>query len=587
MRYDLAELDQRRIMASLRAKPTTTRTLRIAVLADFATQHLIPLLRGLFARNQIEAEIHAGDYDTIETEIHDPGSELYAFNPKFIVILCATQKLTARFYASADAGDFIARETGRLAQLWSAVRARCSATIIQGNYITPSERSFGHYELMVDVSLGHAVSRINAHMVQDARHAGNVLLCDIDHIAGEIGRRHWFDERLWHIAKYPCRVEHLPLIAQGIVDVALAVLGPFVKCVILDLDNTLWGGVIGDDGVDGITLGGYDEGEAFVAFQRFILSLKQRGIILAVVSKNEHAAAIQPFHTHPDMVLRETDIAVFIANWNNKADNIRRVQEILNIGFDSMVFLDDNPFERGLVREMLPEVIVPELPEDPSLYLRAIADLNLFDTASYSAADGKRNDQYREEAQRALARDAFTDISDYLRSLDMRLKAERFRPANLARIVQLMQRSNQFNLTTSRFSEAACQAMMADTAQFVPFTITLSDKYGDYGLICVAVLKIAGDALEIAEFLMSCRVLKRGVEAFAMNEIVKLAQRSGCGKVTGRYLRTAKNDMVRNFYADFGFICTDELEGGSSAWALDVAAWAPRQVFITPDVNEI
>ncbi len=587
MRYDTAELDQRRIMASLREKATTTRTLRIAVLADFATQHLIPLLRGLFARNQIEAEIYAGDYDTIETEIHDPGSDLYAFNPKFIVILCASQKLTARFHAATDAASFIARETGRLAQLWAAVRSRSAATIIQGNYITPSERGFGHYERMVEVSLGHAVANINAQMIAEARAAGNVLLCDLDHIAGEIGRRNWFDERLWHIAKYPCRVEHMPLIAQAVVDVALAVLGPFVKCVILDLDNTLWGGVIGDDGVEGITLGGYDEGEAFVAFQRFILSLKQRGIILAVVSKNEHAAAIQPFQSHPDMVLRESDIAVFIANWNNKADNIRRVQEILNIGFDSMVFLDDNPFERGLVREILPEVIVPELPEDPSLYLRAIADLNLFDTASYSAADGKRNDQYREEAQRALLRDAFTDISDYLASLDMRLKAERFRPANLARIVQLMQRSNQFNLTTSRFSEAACQAMMADTAQFVPFTLTLSDKFGDYGLICVAVLKIAPPAVEVVEFLMSCRVLKRGVEAFAMNEIVGVALRSGCTRVLGRYLRTAKNDMVRNFYADFGFTCTAELDCGSSEWALDVSAWVPRQVFITADINEI
>ena len=265
-----------------------------------------------------------------------------------------------------------------------------------------------------------------------------------------------------------------------------------MKCVVLDLDNTLWGGVIGDDGLEGIALGEFDEGEAFVGFQKFIRELKRRGIILAVVSKNEHANAVLPFREHPHMALKEEDISVFVANWDNKADNIRLIQKTLNIGFDSLVFLDDNPFERNIVREFLPEVVVPELPEDPSLYLQSLADLNLFETASFSEADLQRADQYREEAQRELTKTHFTNINDYLTSLGMEIRLERFNAFNLPRIAQLIQRSNQFNLMTRRYGEAACEAMMKDPS-VAPLTLRLADKFGDYGLISVVILKHAGE----------------------------------------------------------------------------------------------
>jgi FkbH-like protein len=589
MRYDPATIDYLDLVSAARELDVSAadKTLRLAVVADFATQHLVPPLKVLFARNGIRAEIYEADYDSIDTDILNPASELYAFEPKYVAILVATEKLKARLYHAEDRLDMADQEVGRFVNLWDTLKQHSGATVIQGNFVTPSERAFGHYEMKVADSIGSVVADINRRITLAARDARSVLLCDVDHLAGEVGRQNWSDETLWTLSKGLCRLDYLPLLAQAIVDIAMAGEGSFAKCVVLDLDNTLWGGVIGDDGLSGIVLGGYDEGEAYVGFQRFLKELKRRGIILAVVSKNDEHNALAPFREHPNMVLKEDDIAVFVANWENKADNIRTIQSVLNIGFDSMVFIDDNPMERDLVRQFLPEVVIPELSDDPALYLRSLAQQELFETASYSSADRDRPTQYREEARRTIARTAYTDINDYLGSLAMTIKLERFAPATLPRIAQLIQRSNQFNLTTRRYNEAACEAMMQAGDACIPFTVTLADKFGDYGLIAVVVLKPDGNALEIDTFLMSCRVLKRGVEQFVMNQIFGLASRLGLACVVGRYLRSAKNGMVQNFYADFGFRQVEGSDGGDTVWALEPSAYAARTTFMTPLALEL
>jgi FkbH-like protein len=524
------------------------KVIRIALLADCATQHLADIMRAIAARNNVQAEVYEGNYDGVDIEILDANSALYAFQRAF--------------------------------------RAQSQATIIQSTFVLPSERAFGNYELKVADSVGSIVAEINYRLAVKAREAKNVLLNDVDFLAASVGRAQWLDGRMWNMAKTPCRLEHLPLLAQSMLDTVFAASGMITKCLVLDLDNTLWGGVIGDDGLEGIALGEFDEGEAFVAFQTFIRELKRRGIILAVVSKNEHANAVLPFREHPHMALREEDISVFVANWDNKVDNIRIVQKTLNIGFDSLVFLDDNPFERNIVRQFLPEVVVPDLPEDPSEFLQAIAELNLFETASYSEADRQRADQYREEAQRELAKTSFTNINDYLASLGMQIKLERFNAFNLPRIAQLIQRSNQFNLMTRRYGEAACEAMMHDES-VAPLTFKLSDKFGDYGLISVVILKTSGEDVEIDEYLMSCRVLRRGVESFAMNNIFAYAARQGAKRVVGHYIPTKKNDMVKDFFKSFRFEKISEDGEGASEWALAVDDYGPREVFMTPVVNEL
>jgi FkbH-like protein len=588
MKHAALSLDYFALAKEAKALNTSgaAKVIRVALLADCATQHLAEITRAIAARNNVQAEVYEGNYDGVDLEILDPGSALYAFNPQFVVILLSSEKLKAHLYASHDRRGFADETIGRLENLWAAFRAHSPATIIQSTFVLPSERAFGNYELKVAESVGSIFTEINYRLAIKARESKNVLLNDVDFLAASVGRTQWFDARMWNMAKTPCRLEHLPLLAQSLLDTVLAASGMFAKCVVLDLDNTLWGGVIGDDGLEGIALGEFDEGEAFVAFQTFIRELKRRGIILAVVSKNEHAAAVLPFREHPHMVLKEEDISVFVANWDNKADNIRLVQKTLNIGFDSLVFLDDNAFERNIVRQFLPDVVVPDLPEDPSLYLQTLAGLNLFETASFSEADLQRADQYREEAKRELTKTHFTNINDYLTSLGMEIRLERFNPFNLPRIAQLSQRSNQFNLMTRRYGEAACEAMMSDPS-VAPLTVKLADKFGDYGLISVVILKHAGSDVEIDEYLMSCRVLQRGVENFTMNNIFSHAALLGAKRVTGHYLPTKKNEMVKNFFKSFGFEKIADGDGGASQWALAVEAYQPRETFMTPVANEL
>lgn len=551
------------------------KKVKLAFLTDCASQHLSMLVEVAGAHRGLDVQVHEAEYDTIELEVFNPSSALYAFDPDFIVIIKSAEKLKTKFYGAphANAAEDVVKH---LNSIWNAIKSQSRATIIQSTFVLPLERPFGNFGRKLPTALDRFFSDVNNKLVECAREERQVLLNDVDHLAATVGRRHWIDEKMWALAKEPCAPEYMPILAHNIIDLIGTGVGKVVKCVVLDLDNTLWGGVIGDDGLEGIRLGDLEDGDAFVAFQHFILSLKKRGIILAVCSKNDHHNAILPFQNHPEMVIKETDIAVFVANWNNKADNIRYIQETLNIGLDSIVFLDDNPFERNLVREMLPDVIVPELPEDPSQYIRAVASLNLFETTSFSETDAERADMYRVEAQREQAKTGFERIEDYLISLDMAISLERFNAFNLPRIAQLIQRSNQFNLTTRRYSESDCEQLMNDRDEAFPFTLTLEDRFGNYGLISVIVLRRTADAMIIDEYLMSCRVLQRGVENFAMNNVFDLAKKIGVCKVKGTYIPSKKNGMVKDFYAGFGFDKVDELPDGTTEWSLDTEAYADR-----------
>ena len=338
-------------------------------------------------------------------------------------------------------------------------------------------------------------------------------------------------------------------------------------------------GVVGDDGWEGIQIGhGLGIGKAFTEFQQWIKKLKNRGIILAICSKNFEDKAKEPFENNPEMVLKLNDIAVFIANWNNKVDNIRTIQRILNIGFDSMVFLDDNPFERNMVRENIPDISVPELPEDPSEYLEYLYSLNLFETASYSEGDKDRTKQYQVEAQRVSFQKSFSNEEDYLKSLNMVSEIKDFDKFNIPRVAQLSQRSNQFNLRTVRYTEDEITDIENDD-DYAKFSFTLKDKFGDNGLVCVIIMKkIDESTLFIDTWFMSCRVLKRGMENFTLNTIVDWAQRNGYKNIIGEYLPTLKNGMVANHYANLGF---KKMEGtATDRFILDVTNYEPKVCFI-------
>ena len=310
MRYSAETLDYSALMKEAAALdvPPGAKTVKVAILADCAIQQLALLLKALAARNGVALDVYEGGYDSIDLEILNPDSSLYAFEPQYLIVLLSSEKLKARLYDSADRMAFAADTIGRIEGLWGAFGARSAATIVQSTFVLPSERAFGNYELKAADSVGAIFTEINYRLAVRARSAKNVLLSDVDFLAASIGRQQWLDPRLWNMAKIPCRLDHLPRLAQSLLDTVLAATGIFIKCVVLDLDNTLWGGVIGDDGLEGIALGEFDEGEAFVGFQKFIRELKRRGIILAVVSKNEHANAILPFKQHPFMALKEEDM---------------------------------------------------------------------------------------------------------------------------------------------------------------------------------------------------------------------------------------------------------------------------------------
>lgn len=565
-----------------RLVPGHGEKLKLALLADVSTQHLIPVLRVLFADAGIEVEIYEADYDTIQLQAYNPDSQLYSFQPQIVVILQSLMKLKGKFYDfPGDRSTFSHLQADSIEGLWGIIQSRSQASIIQSNFAVPYERPFGNFGQKVTGNLQDAVRELNRELALRAQLQPGVFINDIDHIAAWVGRRHFLDERLWGLAKSLCALEFLPDVAQNIVDIALASIGRAVKCVVLDLDNTLWGGVVGDDGLEGIGLGDLDEGGAFRSFQQYLRELSRRGIMLAVCSKNNETLARQVFQEHPGMVLKEEHIATFVANWEDKATNIHRIRETLNIGFDSMVFLDDNPFERNLVRQLIPQIIVPELPEEPALYVRFLSELNLFETASHSNLDAKRNALYQDQQKREAESGKFRDLNEYLQSLDTEATFRRFEHANMSRIAQLIQRSNQFNLTTRRYAESECEAM-ANNPDFFPFTITLRDRFGDFGLINIVILRLRRPdrAIEIDTFLMSCRVLQRGVEEYAMNKIFEYARQCGYESVTGRYIPTAKNVMVKDFFHRFGFLPVGGPESEGSEWTLSVNDYVPRKVMI-------
>ncbi len=585
MKYGLEELDYMRLCREAKRIPPQegAKKLKIAVMADFSSQQLTLVLKALCHKSGLAAEILEAEFDSIDHMILAQDSALEAFLPDHIVLLESTQALRNRYGSfKGSAQEFASEKIQELERRWNKIRQKYpKATILQTNYVLPYERPFGNYGNRVSGSFLSSVQHINEAVSKGSVSGANIFRLDIESLASYVGKKTWFDERLWSLYKYPCALEFLPFIAQSIVDVAVALQGGGIKCVILDLDNTLWGGIVGDDGVDGIQLSHGEEGEAFLLFQSFLLDLKKRGVLLAACSKNDPENAKLPFTQRPEMILKLDDFAVFVANWEDKPGNIRLIQETLNIGFDSLLFLDDSAFERNFVRQALPDVVVPEMPEDPAQFVKFLTELNLFEVASHSEADSSRTQMYQEEFQRKQLKTSFEDHDDYLRSLDMKIRLERCTLHHLPRMAQLLQRSNQFNLLTRRFTEAQCESFMNDERGVLPLCVTLQDKFGDYGMISSVVVSWGQREAAIEEWVMSCRVLFRGVEQCIMNHVVEQAKSRGFKRLLGRYIPTDKNKMVKDFYLGFGFEPNGAAANdGSQQWTLDLAHYQPKKVWM-------
>jgi FkbH-like protein len=403
----------------------------------------------------------------------------------------------------------------------------------------------------------------------------------VDDRARQDGVRSWYDAGLWYRAKQEVGHAAAPMYGDLVGRWLAAKQGRSFKCLVLDLDNTIWGGVIGDDGVEGIELGqGSPLGEAYVAFQDHARELSRRGIILAVCSKNDEANALEPFEKHPDMVLRRGDIASFVANWSDKAGNIRAIAEELNIGLDSLVFVDDNPFERNLVRQELPMVAVPEVSDDPASYPFTLADAGYFEGLAVTEEDRERTGQYQGNKARNALKASATDLPAYLRGLEMQLVVKGFDRVGLRRIVQLINKSNQFNLTTRRYTDEDVVGVMADRNAF-GLQLRLLDRFGDNGVIAIVIGRLQPNKdLLIDTWLMSCRVLGRQVEPTTLNLIAREAAKLGARRLVGEYIPTRKNGMVKDHYAKLGFTVMATDAGGSSRAVLDLTGFTPAETFI-------
>ena len=560
------------------SKQCTSPVKKLAIVGDCATQQLAAALAGESVRRGCQLSVLDTDYDQMEAQLLDPASELYAFQPDFILMFASVQKVKARFQDTvpSERAAFAEREMQRFSGLWQAAAANSRAKILMFDFPEEEDAVFGSYALRNPASFGFQLRKLNALFGEKiAAEFPNVYPIALSAVQAMRGRPQFFENRTWYLAKLAVIPDALPDVVSRVMDTVAALAGKLKKCVVVDLDNTLWGGVIGDDGIDGIQLGELGDGPAFIALQKWLLELKRLGILLAVCSKNNEDTAKEPFEKHPETVLRLEDFAVFVANWENKADNIRSIQQTLNIGMDSFVFLDDNPFERNLVRQMLPEVTVPELPEDPALVPAFLESLHLFEAVSYSQEDAARTAQYQAEASRAAAQASFTSYEDYLISLDMQGEILPFDSFHYPRIAQLTQRSNQFNLRTVRYSESDIAAIAQDP-QYLTRYMTLSDQYGEHGLISVVICKkVSDDTLFIDTWLMSCRVLRRGVEECLFDAIVQAALDSGFRYLTAEYLPTAKNKMVEHFYDGFGM----QAEGGGK-YRLDCKTYAKHRCHI-------
>lgn len=528
-------------------------SLRLAILADSATDFLIPVLRALAARRHCKLDIFAAPFDVFEPLILNPQSDLYSFHPDFILIFFSSQRIKEQLYKAEDRSLYAAQFTERMTALWSGIRTHSSCRILQSNLPHPLERAYGNnFEQTISHSLGGIFDELNRRLVENIQRNNDVFLFDIANLANDVGRIQWSDERLWSLCRCSIKLDFLPLLASRLLDLLWATSGHAIKCIATDLDNVLWGGAIGDDGLEGILLGDYDAGNVFVNFQRFLLELKRRGIILAVISKNDEQTARLPFQQHPSMVLKESDFAVFIANWEPKPQNILRLQEKLNIDLSSIVFLDDRSFERNAVRSQLPSVIVPELPEDPALYLQTLSDMNLFEVGTRQLENIDRTAHFKNEAKRIETKALYENEDDYLASLKMKACIKKINQEMLPRVLELSNRSHQFNLMTRHYTQEDYERFMTGPS-FLPLACFLSDRYGELGLIAVCLLRCEGSDLVVEELFISCRALGRGVEALLVGTIVDQAVRSGARSVIGKYRPNGKNDHAALFYERHGF----------------------------------
>ncbi len=545
---------------------------RMAILGGSTTTEVASMLELFLLAQGIQPTFYESEYNRYSEDVLFANPDLWNFKPD-IVFIHTTWHNVSQFpellEAEAEVEKRLTSEMVRFESLWDKIHKELGALIIQNNFDLPFLRPLGNLEASELYCRANFLARLNEGFAAYARSHSRFLINDIHYLSAQVGLAVWHDPNYWynfHMAVSPKATVYL---AQNLAGIVKSVYGRTKKCLVLDLDNTLWGGVVGDDGVQNLILGrDHPVGEAYLDFQRYVKDLQRRGVILAVCSKNDPENAKEGF-SHPDSLLKLEDFSAFKANWESKVDNIRAAAAELNIGLDSMVFVDDNPAERSLVAGQLPEVAVPDMGSDVSRFAEVLENEGYFEVVKVVEDDLGRSAYYNSNAQRSVARGDFSDYGEFLASLEMTAEIGPFLPVYLERITQLINKTNQFNLTTKRYTIAEVESISLDGA-FVTLYGRLADKFGDNGLVSVLIGRVSHETVELDLWLMSCRVLKREMELAMFDALVEQCQARDIRKIVGVYIPSKKNGMVAGHYASLGFTHLEGVPGEREVWQYEV-----------------
>ncbi len=543
---------------------------KIAVLGGSTTHDIIMILELFLLDQGIRPEFYECEYAQYWEDVMFDNPELKEFAPDIIYIHTSNRNI--RQYPALSMNEeeiksLLDADYDHFEKMWGKIENTYHCPVIQNNFEYPFYRLLGNADATDIHGRVNYINRLNGMFAAYARDHKDFFIQDINYLSAAYGLDRWSDPLYWHMYKYALSMEAIPTLSYNLSNIIKSIYGKNKKALALDLDNTLWGGIVGDDGVEGIEIGPETSmGQVYSEFQGYLRDLKDIGVILNVCSKNEEENAIGGLN-HPDGVLKPDDFIVIKANWDPKSKNLADMAGELNLLPESFVFVDDNPAEREIVRSQL-HVVSPEIGSVED-YIRVIDHSGFFEVTNLSADDAKRNEMYKENAKRAKLEASFDNYGDYLKSLEMKGTIKNFEPIYMERIAQLSNKSNQFNLTTRRYTRAEIEEI-ADSDDYIDIYGKLEDKFGDNGVVSVVIGHKEGDILDMDLWIMSCRVLKRDMEYAMMDELVHKAGEAGIRTIRGHYYPTAKNKMVKDFYALMGFTLTEEDSEGNRTWEFKV-----------------
>lgn len=545
---------------------------RIAILGGSTTAEIKNILELYLLRNGIKPVFYESEYNKFYEDIMFENNKLENFQPDVIYI--HTTNINISYYphikdSYEDVEEKFAEQLYIFKSIWSKIQEKYGCLIIQNNFELPYYRNLGNLEFSDFHGKTNFIMRLNNEFANYSQRNKNFYINDINYLSAKMGLDKWVDMSFWYAYKYALSYEAIPTLVQNITKIINAIYGKSKKCLVVDLDNTLWGGVIGDDGLNNIKIGTETSvGEAYAGFQRYIKELKDRGIILAVCSKNDNKIALEGI-SHPSNILKKDDFAIVSANWNPKYENIVEISQKLNIGFDSIVFIDDNIMERYIVKSQLSLVEVPEIGQDVIKFSDFIDNEGYFEPANISYEDINRSAYYDENFKREELKSKFNNYESFLESLNMSSEIRKFQPIYLERITQLINKTNQFNFTTKRYTYAQIECISKDK-DYIAIYGNLTDKFGDNGIVSIIIGKINESILVIDLWVMSCRVLNRGMEYCMFDELVELCKKKDIKEIIGYYYRTEKNNMLSQKYKEFGFDNISMRENGDSIWKYSI-----------------